>query len=182
MDTLTKAIAGDKQAFVLLYQQYRQEIFRFILGRTGDREAALDLTSDVFLAAFAGISGFKAESSFRTWLYAICKHKLNDFYANNEEEQQMFASPEDSGDGLDNAMEIGIQAAAAGNSPMLSLESNMDLESILCKLTPSAQEILLLHNVNGLNFEECGQTLNISTGNARVLHYRAMVKARQLAV
>ncbi len=39
-----------------------------------------DVVQDVFLAALNGLSGFQAQSSLRTWLVAIARHKIEDVY------------------------------------------------------------------------------------------------------
>jgi len=178
MENLTKAITGDKEAFVELYIEYRQEIFQFVLGRIGHREDALDITGDVFLGAFAGIQSFRADSSFRTWLYAICKHKLNDYFAQKGiRQQEVIINDTDAGNQEDSSINENVQ----NYNGMNILESKIDLENILKQLAPSEQEILLLHNINGMDFTECGQILKISTGYARVFHFRAMEKARSIA-
>ncbi len=171
MDDIKKAVEGDENAFAVLYRKHRQEIFTFLVGRIRNREDALDLTSDVFLAAYSGIKNFKMECSFRTWLYAITKHKLNDYFSRKN--IQNIQSD------ILNISEAEINEATLDQTS--TLECEVDLQSILNQLLPQEQEILLLHNVNGLSFSECGQLLNISTVYARVFHHRALMKAKDIA-
>ena len=170
MELIKKAILGDNKAFSQLYSMYRQEIFSFLLGRIRSREDALDLTADVFIAAYVGIKSFNERSSFRTWLYAVARHKLSDYYNKKGIENERYTEFEDS---------MGDEFQAEDN--IQNIESKMDLEKILEKLKPFDQEILLLHNINGLKFSECAEILNVTEGSARVYHQRAMVKAQQIA-
>ena len=178
METIQKAINGDKRAFTELYKEYRQEIFSFLLGRMHSREDALDLTSDVFMAAFSGITSFRLASSFRTWLYGISRHKLNDYYGKKGLEEQRFEGLSEADDPMGSPEQI---EANRISDTTQEIESNLDLDEILKKLTPGEQEILLMHNINGLQFSECANILNINEGYARVFHQRALMKAKTLA-
>lgn len=70
-----------EKKFTAIYRSYVDEIYQFIYLRTGLREAAAeDLTQEIFVAAFRGISGFRGVSSERTWIFGIARNKLNDYY------------------------------------------------------------------------------------------------------
>lgn len=53
-------------------------LFRFALLRTADRELAEDLVQETLLAAWRGRDSFQGQSTERTWLIGILKHKLID--------------------------------------------------------------------------------------------------------
>ena len=59
---IDKAIKGNKEAFASLVRQYQDKIFGFIMRMTANRETALDLTQDTFLAAYQNLSGFRKEA------------------------------------------------------------------------------------------------------------------------
>ena len=68
-DLLTRAQAGDGDAFAQLVDPYRRELqvycYRF-LGSVADAEDALQ---DTLLSAWQGLAGFERRASVRTWLY-----------------------------------------------------------------------------------------------------------------
>ncbi len=76
---IQRAADGDAEAFSQLVRQYQQRIFAFIMRMTANREAALDLTQDSFLAAYQNLSGFRRESSFSTWLFQIAVNKSKNY-------------------------------------------------------------------------------------------------------
>lgn len=76
---IQKAADGDGDAFTRLVRQYQNRIFAFVMRMTTNREAALDLTQDTFLAAFQNLSGFRRESSFSTWLFQIASNKSKNY-------------------------------------------------------------------------------------------------------
>jgi RNA polymerase sigma factor (sigma-70 family) len=75
---LLAAAGGDPGAFRELYDRYCERIHRFHLGRTRDREGALDLTAETFAQAWISRARFRdlADGSAVPWLYAIAHHVL----------------------------------------------------------------------------------------------------------
>jgi RNA polymerase sigma-70 factor (ECF subfamily) len=70
-----------EQKFIVIYQSYVDEIYQYIYLRTGlNQTLAEDITQEVFVDVYRGLSGFKGLCSERTWVFKIAKNKLNDFY------------------------------------------------------------------------------------------------------
>ncbi len=76
---IESTIQGDRQAFNKLVSTYQNRIFGFIMRMTANREAALDLTQDTFLAAFQNLKGFRKDASFSTWLHQIALNKTKNY-------------------------------------------------------------------------------------------------------
>ena len=58
-----------------LFERHYERVARWCYRFTNDREAAADLTQDVFLKAHRHLEAFKGTSSFSTWLYSIVRHE-----------------------------------------------------------------------------------------------------------
>lgn len=70
-----------EQKFITIYRTYVDEIYQYVYLRLGLNHAlAEDLTQEIFLDVYRGLSGFKGLCSERTWIFRITKNKLNDFY------------------------------------------------------------------------------------------------------
>ena len=68
---------NDPEAFGLLYSRYASRVISYFLLRTGSREDAEDLASQVFVHAFEALPRFKAgKGTVRSWLFAIA-HNLS---------------------------------------------------------------------------------------------------------
>lgn len=62
-----------------LIERYYDEIYLFVLRQTGNKEDALDLTQNIFLAVLRSVGSFDGRrASFRTWLYRIAANKVID--------------------------------------------------------------------------------------------------------
>lgn len=57
-----------------LYQEYKQDVYHYLLGQTHDPSLAEDLLSETFLRALEGIGSFRGDSSIKTWLIGISRH------------------------------------------------------------------------------------------------------------
>ena len=73
--------SGETEAFGVLYDKYLDPIYRFVYYKTFSKEAAEDLTSDVFHKAFEKLTTFDAsKGEFSTWLYRIARNRVIDYY------------------------------------------------------------------------------------------------------
>ncbi len=71
----------DREAADELLQRYYREIYAYTYRQTGNRELAMDLTQDIFVAVLKGIGSFhEKKASFRTWLYRVASNKITDHY------------------------------------------------------------------------------------------------------
>jgi len=56
--------------------KYGDALFHFALARVNKRDIAEDLVQETFLAAVKSQERFKGQSSEKTWLFGILKHKV----------------------------------------------------------------------------------------------------------
>lgn len=64
----------------LWIEQYSEPLLNRAFYLLSDREEAMDMVQDVFLAAYTTIDNFQAKSEPLTWLYGILRKKVADFY------------------------------------------------------------------------------------------------------
>jgi RNA polymerase sigma-70 factor, ECF subfamily len=62
---------GEAEVFNELVLRYQDSVYRFALRYAKQHEAALDITQEVFLKAYQGLSKFQGKSQFYTWLRRI---------------------------------------------------------------------------------------------------------------
>ena len=74
---LARAQAGDVTAFERLSSAYADRLFMLLLRLLGDRAEAEDVAQEVMLRAWQGITRFRGQSSYFTWLYRIAVNEAN---------------------------------------------------------------------------------------------------------
>lgn len=78
---VTKLLAGEEASFRLFFQDYFPRIFRFILRRVGDEEAARDIVQAALGKGVQKLELYRGEASLFTWLCQIARHELADSMA-----------------------------------------------------------------------------------------------------
>jgi RNA polymerase sigma-70 factor (TIGR02960 family) len=74
-DLMTRARAGDGDAFRALTEPHRRELQVHCYRMLGSFHDAEDALQDTLLAAWQGLGGFEGRASMRTWLYRIATNR-----------------------------------------------------------------------------------------------------------
>jgi RNA polymerase sigma-70 factor (ECF subfamily) len=74
-DLITRARAGDGEAFRELTEPYRRELQVHCYRMLGSFQDAEDVLQDTLVAAWQGLAGFEGRASIRTWLYRIATNR-----------------------------------------------------------------------------------------------------------
>ena len=160
-------------------------LFHFAIGQLRDANVAEDLVQDTFLAAFKSKERFSGQSSERTWLTGILRHKICDHLRHTCRERavraEVPASP-----GNDEAWEDAVMwlhdVAAECQSPTRRLELEefrANLELALGQLPPHVAQVFQLYAVEERPNAEVCQRLNISESNLWVMLHRARKQLRE---
>ncbi len=71
-----QAINGDKKALSELLESVRDSVFQLALRMLGFPSDAEDATQEILIKIMTNLSGFRQQSSFKTWVYKISLHHL----------------------------------------------------------------------------------------------------------
>jgi RNA polymerase sigma-70 factor (ECF subfamily) len=166
---ISKAVAGDRMAFRELVLEHSQAMFGLAWRLTGDQVLAEDIVQDAFIKAWQKISGFRMESSFRSWLHRITVNTAMD-HLRKKARRDKFETVEP--DYLETTH------AAQGSGQDLQIDVREQTRLALMNLSDTERSALLLRHFEGHSINEIAQILNLTTGACKQAVFRAVKKMR----
>lgn len=165
--------AGDREAFRLLFETYKDRVFSLaVYSFGGDEAAASDVSQQIFLKLMTSIGRFRGESAFTTWLYRIVVNACTDEHRKRRR-LLVFGGPNP-------------PAMNAEKGPQerryAKLEMADSVQAAIRELKPKLRMAILLKYVEDLSYEEIASVLGCSKGTvASRLNRGHQALARKLA-
>lgn len=167
---VAEARNGDVTAFERLLRIHDDRMRALAYRMLGSPTAMDDALQDAYIRAFRGISGFRGDSAFSTWLHRIvattCIDHLRRQGRRREDEMpDDLAAPATGG----TADPVGDQVTRRG-----------DLAQALDELPSDQRAALILVDAEGLSYEEAAATLGVAPGtvSSRLTRARATMRTK----
>lgn len=170
-------LEGHQQSLSTLVSRYTDPIFAYVLRLTGDREAAADITQEVFIKAWRNLASFDSKQNFKTWVYTIARNTAYD-WLRKKKLVPFSALGEADGDGFEQTL---VDVEPLPHEQLEKSEGSMFLERLLTELSPDVRDILLLHYIDEMTFDEIGRIRGESLNTVKSRHRRALLLLRKLA-
>ncbi|RBL89004.1 RNA polymerase sigma factor [Chitinophaga flava] len=162
-DIATGLYSGDRESFVLLYEQHAGELYRYIYLFIRSKEDAEDILQNVFTRIWMKRETLGEIRSLRSFLFRVTRNQVLNYFRSAKVKmrvQQLMAS----GDTPENA--------DAGE--LLQYKQYYELASdAISKLPKRRQEVFRLSYENGLNTHEIASQLHISSSAVKQHLYAA---------
>jgi RNA polymerase sigma-70 factor (ECF subfamily) len=177
--------AGSEEAFAWLVATYHQPVYSLIARTMPVTSDAADITQEVFVKVYRGISGFHGDASLRTWIYRIALHEASNqrrwWSRHCRQEVTIEAETGESSEGqplcikdtLVDEHESPFETAAQS-------EIRSRVEAELREVPDPFRTVVILRDIEGLAYEEIAEILNVNLGTvkSRLMRGRAHLKAR----
>ncbi|MDE2125079.1 MAG: sigma-70 family RNA polymerase sigma factor [Armatimonadetes bacterium] len=162
---------GEQRAFGELVDRYADKIYRLTRRFTQNATEAEDLSQDIFIAVYTGIPRFLGRSTPGTWIYRIAMNQCLEYRRKRRIET------------LPLFEEVALSAAATEAGPeQLAEKSELRrrIERALTHLSPLHQQVILLHELHELTYQEVAAMLGIPVGTVKSRLANAFQKLRPL--
>lgn len=158
---------GDKKAQFTIYKQYYKAMFNTAFRIVNDRFEAEDIMQESFLSAFTKLDSFIGNVTFGSWLKRIViNNSLTALKKNNRLETV--------------SLEKVTIKPSENEQQDYSLLSTNEILSSVSKLKNNYKVAITLNLIEGYDYEEIAQIMDISYENSRTTVSRAKQKLRQL--
>jgi RNA polymerase sigma-70 factor (ECF subfamily) len=184
-----EAIAGDPAGTLLdpgFVADLRRRMLRFAILQLADPHLAEDAVQEAFVGALRGSRTFAGRAAYRSWVFAILRHKI----ADQLRAQLRYASAPADDPGRDSVPDAFFdddghwtdQAAPADwGDPQAALQDTQFwrvFESCLDHLPPQQARVFMMREFVELDSPEVCSAVGISTSNLNVSLHRARLRLR----
>jgi len=160
----------ERQPFERLFEEYYDKVFVYIARRVNNQSDAEDLTSDVFLKAFAHPYDPRL-AKFSTYIYTIAANALKNYYRFAAKRGNMMILGEADENLSDETDLLG---------GLITGEEYAELKAALTQLPERQYEVVYRRYYLDESFKKIGAALNTSEPNARKLHFEAIKKLKKI--
>jgi len=171
-DVVRAAQQGDREAFRALVIQYQSLVYGLVVRHVGDAALAEDLTQEIFLKAHRGLSSFRAESKFSSWLTALALNHLRNHFKSRSYQEHRSTTPVDA---------LALEELDFGPEvDLLQPEELRRLQRAIQALPATLREVLILCGVEGRSYVEVSEVLGLPVGTVRSRLHAARSELRSL--
>jgi RNA polymerase sigma-70 factor, ECF subfamily len=184
-----QAVAGSREAFDELVRRHRNQIYTLIRTLAGDAADADDLTQECFVRAYVAIVRFRQEGTFRTWITRIAVNVVRTHLARQRRGGRQAVSL-DVAYGIESGEHASAHAYASAHEIDDALMVRTDVEATLSRrqaivralamLPEECRVALTLRDVQGFEYHEIAEVLNVPIGTIESRVFRARRRLRPL--
>ena len=153
MQIILRAQSGDREAFAILFEQYKNLVYKTAYLMLGESAEAEDALQEIFVQVYKSLSGFDpGKAAFTTWLYRVTfNHCLN-----QRRKKRPFTLPLED-----------ISPALKSEFPGAQLAEEEVLQQAIGKLTDKQRAVVILRYFWDLPYAEIAQILDVPLGTVK---------------
>jgi RNA polymerase sigma-70 factor (ECF subfamily) len=165
-DLVRRSVRGDRTAFGAIVERHQGRVYNLAYRMLGRPEDAADATQEVFLICLRKLGGFQGRSAFTTWLHRVA---LNVCYESLRRRTREGVTDE------------GEVEPPPGPDHAETSATAVDVHRALQLVPEEFRAVLVLHDVQGVPYEEIAETLGAPIGTVKSrLHRGRLALARHL--
>jgi RNA polymerase sigma-70 factor (ECF subfamily) len=169
-ELIRKCRAGQRGFYEPLVRAYEPEANRLALGMLGDGDAAQDAVQEAFIKAYNALDRFELGRSFRPWFLQILRNHCRDMLRRRKAGFEV--------ERMDTFLASRLPSSEDSERPTRRAEAKELLWRGLGRVSVEHREVLVLKELDGLNYGEIAETLRIPEGTvaSRLFHARRALR------
>ncbi|MFD2925843.1 RNA polymerase sigma factor SigX [Halobacillus naozhouensis] len=164
-----------KPFFEELYEKYHRDLFQFIYYMVKNRQAAEDLTQEVYIKVLQSYQSFDGRSSEKTWLFSIARHVTIDYFRKQGRKRKKimeFFNWEEKGDSLKDNEALPDEVAEL-NDRMREVYEALD------QCTVDQKSVIILRYIQGMTIQETAAILQFTESKVKTTQHRGMLALKK---
>lgn len=172
-ELVVSAAGGHAPAFACLVERYGAQVLAVIEKQVRDHHAARDLAQEVWIKVHRSLASFRADASFRPWLFAIALNRVRDDHRARETERARTldtTAPEEA---------LAGRAAPGRYEPSGQIDEAQAIDAALATVPEPFRSALHLVDVLGLDHLEAAEALGCALGTVKSRVHRGRLHFRE---
>lgn len=164
-----------KAIFDRIYDQYHNDLYRFIFYMVKDKDLTDDLVQDVYIKILQSYDSFKGKSSEKTWLFSIARFTTIDYFRSQKRKRDK---------GLD-FFDWGLKGEnIVDQNPLpeeiiIKNETLANIYHCLDSCTVDQKSIVILRFIQSFSIQETADILKFSISKVKTTQHRALKKIKE---
>jgi len=168
-DLVQGTLGGRREDFVVLVERHQRSLQRFVEQQVGDRSAADEIVQMTFVQAYTRLASFRAQASFKTWLYSVAMNLCRD---RARSEKRRASVP----------VEDALEMVPATQPTLEEVVVGATVQRRVADLPDRQRSVLSLRIWGDLSFRDIGALLGISENSAKVSYHHAIRRLKHWLV
>lgn len=172
--------ANDAAAFNEIVARYKNKVYNYVCRMVGSGADAEDLTQDTFVRAYMNLNSFQSRASLNTWLYRIATNICIDYSRKTRKTLALTTSlrQEDYEDDSNSERDVPDERFNP-QAVFLNKELGAQLDSALSALPEKLRTVVLLHDIEGLAYDEIASIVDCPLGTVKSRLFNARASLRE---
>jgi len=174
-ELVARSRSGDADSFNQLISRWERPIYALAYRVIGREEDARDVTQETFLRAFRGLSAFKGQAKFSSWLYRIALNLCRD-WIRRKKRSPMAILPED----------VDLEDLASDAGPTETVEDLVSrrelselVEAAMARLPEEQRTAIILKEYHGMTFQEIADLQGCPLSTVKTRLYQGLSVLRR---
>lgn len=151
--------------FEIIYDEYFQDVYKFIVSLAKDSTVAEDIVQDTFIKALKNIKNLKDTTKIKTWLFQIAKNTYLTYISKNVKHVSID--------------EIEIASTRNEETEFLNQDTIKRVRKVLHKMKEPYKEVFYLRVFANLSFKEIAEIFEKEEAWARQVFHRSKIMIKE---
>ncbi|KUP06241.1 RNA polymerase sigma factor SigX [Bacillus coahuilensis p1.1.43] len=156
-----------------LYDHYHQDLFKFLIYLTRDRDLAEDLVQEVYVRVLKSYDRFKGNSSEKTWLFSIAKNVAVDHFRKQKTLKRRILER------FEHTSEDILDPSKLPEEIILQSEEIRRVFACLSLCTLDQQMVIITRYIQEFSIEETAHILGWTKSKVKTTQHRALNVLRE---
>ncbi|MFQ6035500.1 MAG: RNA polymerase sigma factor [Sedimentisphaerales bacterium] len=175
---------GDSAAMERLILKYQNRIYNVILKICANPDDAAELTQETFVKIIDNIDKFESKSSFYTWAFRIAVNLTLNYCQQNAKLKFKSLNADDYEHSTNTTQALKEFLSDDSSPDPAMVAQNKELCEIairsLMKLDDAQRAVIVLRDIEGMNYAQIANVLQIKSGTVRSRLSRARNRLREI--